>query len=778
MSFNVIKRNGSLAEYDPSKINMFVEYVCEGISGVSMSDIIMNAKLKLSDGVKTEDINKILIQSAEDLISIESPNYDLVAGRMLISEIRKNAYGEFDPPHLYYIIKENVILGKYDNLLLEHYTKEEINELNNYIVHDRDYNISISGAREWADKYIIQDRINKTYFESPQVAYMVSAMANFIFDEGNEKYSRIEFIKKRYDHLSLGLWNSPTPQNAGMRTPTRNYSSCVLIETDDSIDGIAATEFTGKRYATLKAGLGIGSQNLRGKGRPIRNGDAINTGVLSHAKSIEESVLSCSQGGLRKGSMTFNWLGWHIDYDNIVRFKNNARLDSDSMKHSDHSIHMNGEMLRRVVSNEDIYLFSPEQTRDLVKLFYSSDREGFAKLYEELGNSDKVESKRINAREWFSTFVSERFGTGRIYTMFADNANKYGPFIDSVAPITMSNLCQEITQHTLPVKFSQNDDFTLNIDGLIALCNLGGINWGAFDKKEDFEEVAYVGVRALDNLLSLQNYPFNAARKHNAMYRPIGIGITGLAYWLAKNDLKYDNCYELLDEWADYWSYCITKASVELAKERGACDALENTKWSKGLFKVDYVPEAVNEIVQHKVRQHWEDLRPDLIKYGIRNATLMAAMPAETSAKISGRGTTNGIEPIRSLVVSKGGKSSKGKFVVPELTRLKDKYDIVWEWTDSSALIKVCAVLQKYIDQAISVNTYYNKNNYPDGKIPFNVVAQDILDHYSYGGKTLYYNNNNDDNTSAVEYENGSSTTTVVVQDDNQEDDYCESCTL
>lgn len=927
MSIRIVKRDGSYCEYDPSRINTFVGYVCEDIDNVSMSDVVMNAGIKIVDGIKTTDINKVLIQSAEDLISVDTPNYDLVAGRMLISEIRKSAYGIFEPPSLYEIISDNVRLGKYDPLLLEHFTEEEIDELDAYICHDRDFNISIAGAREWSDKYLIKDRITGVFYESPQVAYMVGAMANFMFDDGNEKYTRLDLIKKRYDHLSLGYWNCPTPQIAGLRTTTRTYSSCVLIETDDSIDGIGATEYAAKRYAALKAGLGIGSHNLRARGRPIRAGEAINTGVLSHSKSIEESALSCSQGGLRKGSLTFNWSGWHLDYDNIVRFKNNARLDSDSMKHSDHSIQMNGHMLRRVLRDEDIFLFSPEEVPDLKDKFYSSDIDGFAELYEKYSKEGQIEKRVIPGREWFNTYISERFGTGRIYAFFTDNVNKYGPFIEEKAPIRFSNLCQEITQHTEPLKFVHAEDGKFDMDGLIALCNLGGINWGAIEHKEEFEEIAEIGVRALDNILSMQYYPFEAARKHNDMYRPIGIGITGLAYWLAKNNLKYDNCYELLDEWTDYWAYSITKASIGLAKGRGACGAIANTKWSQGLFTVDYVAPATNNIVVHQVREHWEQLRPDLIKYGIRNATLMAIMPSEcevgtnkvlmddnsqktiyeileehlpeyrgietlgiperfevspfklkggrtvysvyyngfrdvysiefednflaeytenhlfmiragdvvdwrridqlkagdvavgidgkelrvievfktmpkhtwglstederyyagngllmhnTSAKVSGRGTTNGVEPIRALITSKGGKSSKAKFVAPGLPNLKDKYDLVWDWTNCSGLIKTYAIIQKYVDQAISANTYYNKSNYEGGKIPLRVVAQDFFDHYSYGGKTLYYNNNNDDNKSLIEFNPVDATPRIeeVQGSQSSDEEYCESCTL
>lgn len=769
----IVKRSGRKEEYDPTKIHEFLTNVCDGIDNVSMSDIVMNSKLFLRDGMTTSEINSVMTKSAEDLISEDYPNYDLVAGRILISDIRKIAYGDFDPPPLLNIIKDNVKLGLYDPAILEKYSEFDINILNENIDHERDYNISISGAREWADKYLVQNRMNKQFFESPQVAYMLIAMATFMYDNGTSTKSRLNYVIDYYNLLSLGYWNCPTPQIAGLRTPTRAYSSCVLIEVDDSIDGISAAEQIGKRYSALKSGIGIGSHNLRGRNMPIRNGEAINTGVLSHAKSIEESILSCSQGNIRKGSITFNWLGWHIDYQDIIRFKNGSRLDQDSMKHSDHMIMVNGYMLNRAISGKDIYLFSPEQVPELKKAFFSSDNELFGKLYEEAIENPNIHKKSISSQDWLIPILTERQSTGRIYIGFMDNFNKYSGYDEEKAPVRQSNLCVEISQHTEPVKIVHNEDGTQQIEGLVALCNLGGINWGIINDKSEFLHIAEIGVRALDNILSMQYYPFQVSKKHNEMYRPIGVGITGFAYWLARNDLRYDNCYEKLDEWMDYWSYACIKASIKLAKERGPCGALSNTKWGKGIFPVDIVPESTNRIVKHIVRPHWEEIRKDLLSDGIRNASIMALMPSETSAKISGRGTTNGVEPLRGYIVSKGGKNSKAKFVAPELELLKDKYDIVWDWKGCSQLIKVYSIMQKYVDQSISANTYYNKNKF-DGRIPGNIFLQDILDAYSYGVKSLYYNNNDD--STIIEQNNATNITSINNQD--QTESSCDSCTL
>ena len=773
----VLKKNGVSVPYDVSKINSFLELITEGIENVSMSDIIMNSNILLYDGISTSQINSIFIKSAENLITEDTPNYDLVAGRILMSEIRKSAYGDFDPDDLYEIVTRNVLIGRYDPELLIHYTKEEFDHFDMFIDHDRDLQFSIAGVREWEDKYLVKDKKSNQFFESPQVSYILMAMSTFMYDQGNEKYSRSDLVKLRYEHLSLGYVNSPTPQSAGLRTSTRNYSSCVLIEAHDSIDGISAVERVAKKYATLKAGLGIGVQGLRATNQPIRNGEAINTGVLPHAKSIELSATSCSQGGIRKGSCTFNWLGWHLDFEDIVRYKNGAKLDDDSMKHSDHSILINEYLWTRALNNEDIWLFSPEQVPDLYNSFFLGDNAIFEKLYLEAIDMPGIAKKKIPATEWIFPIVTERFGTGRIYLLMMDNTNKYSPFIPELAPVRMSNLCVEINQHTEPLKYVTKEDGSETIEGLIALCNLGGINFGLINNIKDLEEICMVTVRAIDNLLDLQYYPFEAARLHNELYRPMGIGITGLAYWLAKNDLTYSNCYELLDEWVDFWSYSIIKASMELSREKGACKGFKSTKWSQGILPVDNYAKAVDEIYKPPERDHWNYIRENIQEYGIRNATLMAIMPSETSAKISGRGTTNGVEPIRDFIVQKGGKSSKGKFVAPELSTLKDKYDLVWDWTGCTQLIQTYAIIQKYTDQSLSANTYYGKNKFPGGKIPVKTIIKDITLAIKYGLKSLYYNNNDDDNT---ELFNGNMVVSpqqkVTLNDDDDND--CESCKL
>lgn len=468
--------------------------------------------------------------------------------------------------------------------------------------------------------------------------------------------------------------------------------------------------------------------------------------------------------------MTFNWWGLHKDIAEIFTYKNNMKKDSESMKHSDHTIFMNGFILKKAKNNEDIHLFCPDSARDVYKSFYSDNDKDFEDSYN-LAVSEGRSIGGINAREYVTSYIVERFATGRMYAAFADNINKSTMYDVTKYPITQSNLCAEIVLPTKPLDRVYNpEDKTYKQDGLIALCNLGGVNWGSISKPEEFEEYVYVGLRALDNLLSFQSHPFPAAEEHNRLFRPLGIGITGLAYWVAKNDLTYSNCYEELDKWMQHYNYYIIKASVKLSKERGACEGFKDTKWSKGYLPKDFVTSSYMKLFDYEECLDWDSLRNEIVKCGLRNASLMAMFPSETSAKVSGSGTTNGIEPIRELAIQKGGKNSQAIFVAPECNILKDKYDRIWDHKDNSALIKTYAVIQRYTDQAISCNTYYNKSNHPDGKVPYDVILKDFYLHYSLGGKTLYYNNNYDGQSKDLI--DGNEIVVESVSDD------CESCKL
>ena len=533
-----------------------------------------------------------------------------------------------------------------------------------------------------------------------------------------------------------------------------------------------------RKYATLGAGLGVDVSRLRSRNAPIRGGVAINTGALYHSKSIEEAALSCSQGSVRKGSLTFNWWGLHKDIEEILTYKNNMKKDSESMKHSDHTIFINGFILDAVRNNQELHCFNPNDVPELYKSFYSDDDEWFLREYKKAVESDLPRSI-INARTYWDSLISERFNTGRVYIAFADNINKQSMYKNDKYLITQSNLCVEIVLPTEPIRKVYNPETETYIqEGLIALCNLGGVNFGAVDKPEDLLRIVKVGHRALDNLLSYQEHPFPAARRHNELFRPLGIGITGLAYWMARHDLNYSNCYHELDKWMQYFSYAAIDASVELAKERGKCLGYEDTKWSEGKLPMDMINDYYEKFMPHVDHIDWDSLRAKLSKYGIRNASLLAMFPAETSAKVSGSGTTNGIEPIRELLIAKGGKNKRAIFVVPELKRLKNKYDRVWDNLDNTSLIKTYGVIQKYTDQAISCNTYYNKSNYPSGKIPNEIINYDIFLHKALGGKTLYYNNNYDGQSQSFmdgkDIISGGDVTIVTSSD---EDD-CESCKL
>lgn len=732
----------------------------------------------IHDGISTSDINKALLESAHNLISEDNPDYAIAAGRILVCDIRKEVYGDFEPLDLLSIIKDNTALGWYDSQILEKFSEDEINELNDYIDHDRDLMYSISGMREWESKYLVKNVSTGQKFESPQVSYMLVSMMYFIDDNGDGVTDRIGFIKEMYDLLSLGYWNIPTPHLARLRTPTRAFSSCVLLPVGDDIDSISEASVAARKYATLGAGLGVDVSRLRSRNAPVRGGVAINTGALYHSKSIEEAALSCSQGSVRKGSLTFNWWGLHKDIEEILTYKNNMKKDSESMKHSDHTIFINGFILDAVRNNGELHCFNPNDVPELYKSFYSDDDEWFLREYKKAVESDLPRSI-INARTYWDSLISERFNTGRVYIAFADNINKQSMYKNDKYLITQSNLCVEIVLPTEPIrKVYDSETETYTQEGLIALCNLGGVNFGAVDKPEDLLRIVKVGHRALDNLLSYQEHPFPAARRHNELFRPLGIGITGLAYWMALHDLNYSNCYHELDKWMQYFSYAAIDASVELAKERGKCLGYEDTKWSEGKLPMDMVNDYYEKFMPHIDHIDWDSLRAKLSKYGIRNASLLAMFPAETSAKVSGSGTTNGIEPIRELLIAKGGKNKRAIFVVPELKRLKNKYDRVWDNLDNTSLIKTYGVIQKYTDQAISCNTYYNKSNYPSGKIPNEIINYDIFLHKALGGKTLYYNNNYDGQSQSFmdgkDIISGGDVTTVTSGD---EDD-CESCKL
>ena len=768
----VIKRDGTLEDLNIDKLHKVVMFSCESITGVSASEVEINSKIQFFDKIVTEDIQETLIKSAADLISEESPNYQYVAGRLINYHLRKQVYNTFTPPCLCDIIQDNIDKGFYDKEFTELYTKDEINDLNDFIDHTRDEYLTYAAMEQFRGKYLVQNRATGEIFETPQVAYMMIAATLF------SKYpaeTRMSYVKAYYDAISTFKISLPTPVMAGVRTPQRQFSSCVLIETDDSLDSINATSSAVVKYVSQKAGIGIGAGSIRAIGSPIRSGDATHTGVIPFYKLFQSAVKSCSQGGVRGGAATLYYPLWHLEVEDLLVLKNNKGTEDNRVRHMDYGVQFNKLMYERLLSGGNITLFSPHDVPGLYDAFFQ-DQDKFKELYEAAERKTSIRKKSIPALELFSNFLTERKDTGRIYLMNVDHANTHGAFIEEVAPIKQSNLCCEIDLPTKPLKHINDDE------GEISLCTLSAINWGAIKTVEQMEKITDLTVRGLDELLDYQEYPVLAAELSTMNRRPLGVGIINFAYWLAKNGSTYQEPnLELVDEWTEAWSFGLIKASNQLAKEKGACPKNMETKYGHGITPNQTYKTDVDELVKHKERMDWKGLRKDLKEYGIRNSTLMALMPAETSAQISN--STNGIEPPRSYVSVKQSKHGVLKQVVPGYPRLKNKYDLLWEQKSPQGYLKIMAVLQKYIDQGISVNTSYNPEHYEDDKVPMSVLLQDVITFYKYGGKQLYYNNTYDGqgeidiNKMNVEIEHPtfieSSETSSFVDDDD-----CDSCKI
>ena len=729
----VIKRDGLLEDLNIDKLHKVVMFSCEGITGVSASEVEIHSQIQFFEKIKTEDIQETLIKSAADLISEESPNYQYVGGRLINYHLRKQVYGEFVPPCLCDIIQKNIDDGFYDPEFVELYTKDEIDELNNFIDHTRDEYLTYAAMEQFRGKYLVQNRATGKIYETPQVAYMMIAATLF------SKYpaeTRMSYVKAYYDAISTFKISLPTPVMAGVRTPQRQFSSCVLIETDDSLDSINATSSAVVKYVSQKAGLGIGAGSIRAIGSPIRSGDATHTGVIPFFKLFQSAVKSCSQGGVRGGAATLYYPIWHLEVEDLLVLKNNKGTEDNRVRHMDYGVQFNKIMYERLISGGNITLFSPKDVPGLYDSFFA-DQDKFKELYEAAERKTSIRKKSIPAIDLFSAFVTERKDTGRMYLMNVDHANTHGSFIEDLAPIRQSNLCCEINLPTKPLNNIADPE------GEISLCTLSAVNWGVIKDFTDMDKVCNLAVRGLDELLNYQEYPVLAAELSTMKRRPLGIGIINFAYWLAKHDTNYqDPNLELVDEWAEAWSYSLIKASADLAVEKGACPGTPETKYGQGITPNQTYKKDVDDLIKHKERQDWKGLRKQLKETGIRNSTLMALMPSETSAQISN--STNGIEPPRSFVSIKQSKHGILKQVVPGFPYYKNKYDLLWEQKSPQGYLKIMAVLQKYIDQGISVNTSYNPEHYEDEKVPMSVLIQDLLMFYKYGGKQLYYNNTYD----------------------------------
>ena len=723
----VTKRDGTREPLDINKFHKVALYACEGLSGVSVSDLEIKTHIQFYDKIKSSDIQETLIKAAAELITEDEPNYQYVAGRLINYNLRKQVYGTYNPEPLlkhYIRVRDE---GYYDKEMGDVYSVEEFDELEKYIDHDRDNLLTYAAMEQFRGKYLIRNRVTNKFYETPQMAFMLIAMTLF----QNYTKDRMKWVKDLYDAISKFDISLPTPIMAGVRSPQRQFSSCVLIETDDSLDSINATASAIVKYVSQKAGIGIGGGSIRAVGSPIRNGDASHTGVIPFYKHFQSAVKSCSQGGVRGGAATLYYPIWHYEVEDILVLKNNKGTEDNRIRHLDYGVQFNKVMYERLLSGGNITLFSPSDVPDLYEAFYKST-DDFRELYEKYERS-KVRKKTIPAIDLFSIFVTERKDTGRIYLMNVDHANEHGSFTDA-APIKMSNLCCEITLPTTPLKDIHDES------GEISLCTLAAINWGKIRKPADFEKPCTLAVRALDALLDYQDYPVRAAAIGTRNRRPLGIGIINFAYWLARNDTNYsDPNLDLVHEYAEAWSYYLIKASVDLAEEVGSCPLDHQTKYAYGTMPIDTYKKDVDELVAPNYKMPWSILASRALSSGIRNSTLMALMPAETSAQISN--STNGIEPPRALISIKQSKDGVLKQVVPELKRLKNKYELLWDQKSPEGYLKIMAVLQKFIDQAISVNTSYNPRHYEDEKIPMSEMIKHILMHYKYGGKTLYYFN-------------------------------------
>ena len=725
----VTKNDGRREVLTISKIQKITQEACDGLHGVSPSQVEMNSDLQFYDGIETTDIQKILVKSASDLISLEAPNYEYVAARLLLYGLRKNVFGEFEYPELLEHVKHNIDRGVYDKELLNYYDETEWDKLNSIIDHKRDLNFTYAGLQQVVDKYLVQDRSNGDVYETPQFMYMLIAATLFA---NYPKESRLHYVKKYYNAISKFKINIPTPVMAGVRTPVRQFASCVLVDVDDTLDSIFNSDSAIGYYVSQRAGIGINAGRIRGINSKIRGGEVQHTGVIPFLKKFESTVRCCTQNGVRGGSATTHFPIWHREIEDIIVLKNNKGSEDNRVRKLDYSIQLSKLFYERFLKNEEITLFSPH---DVPGLYEAFGTEEFDEMYEKYERKTSIDKKKVSARELIIDLLKERAETGRIYLMNIDHCNTHSSFKDTVY---MSNLCQEITLPTKPIQHIDDDA------GEIALCILSAINVGSLKELSELEEVCDLAVRALDEIIDYQRYPVNAAEISTKARRSLGVGYIGLAHYLAKHKVKYDDpeAHRLVDELSESFQYYLLKASNAVAQEKGACEYFNKTKYSDGILPIDTYKKEVDEICKRDLTHDWEGLRADIKAHGLRNSTLSAQMPSESSSVVSGE--TNGIEPPRAYLSVKKSKKGTLKQIVPQYSTLKSAYTLLWDMPSNEGYIKVVAVMQKYFDQAISGNWSYNPENYEDNEVPVSVMAQDLLTTYKYGWKTSYYQNTYD----------------------------------
>ena len=746
----VQKRDGRLEKIDLDKIHRVIEWAAEGLDNVSVSQVEISSHIQFYDKITTKSIHETIIKSAADLISAATPDYQYLAARLAIFHLRKIAFGQFEPPHLFDHVTKLTQEGRYDAHILQDFSKEEFDILNDYIDHNRDLSFAYAAVKQMEGKYLVQDRVSKQVFESPQFLYMLVGMCLFAsYDKQYEKAARLDYIKRFYDATSTFKISLPTPIMSGVRTPSRQFSSCVLIECDDSLDSINATTSAIVRYVSQRAGIGVNAGRIRALGSPIRGGEAQHTGCIPFYKLFQTAVKCCSQGGVRGGAATLFYPIWHLEVENLLVLKNNRGVEDNRVRHMDYGVQINKTIYQRLIKNQNVTLFSPSDVPGLYDAFFADQAE-FERLYEQYEQDDSIRKRSVPAQELFSLMMQERASTGRIYVQNVDHCNTHSPFDPSVAPIRQSNLCMEIALPTQPLD-NINDE-----NGEIALCTLSGINLGEINQLEDIKEPAELIVRALDALLDYQDYPVIAAKNGSMKRRTLGIGVINYAYYLAKNGTKYSDpkALGLTHRTFEALQYYLLVASNKLAKEQGACPAFGDTTYSQGILPIDTYKADIDAICNEPLQLDWEALRHDIKTHGLRNSTLTALMPSETSSQIAN--ATNGIEPPRGLVSVKASKDGILKQVVPEIDRLKDQYELLWQMPNNKGYLSLVAIMQKFIDQSISANTNYDPTKFEDSRVPMKVMIQDLLMAYKLGVKTLYYHNTRDGaNDAQDDLENG-----------------------
>jgi ribonucleoside-diphosphate reductase alpha chain len=769
-TIQVTKRSGARVPLAVDKWQAQVTKVCAGIADVSQSMIEIKAQPHFYDGISTREIDEITLRAIVDLIDVESNpdvghvNYQYVAGKQRLSMLRKDVYGDYDPPHLYEIVKTNCATGLYTSELLEWYSEDEWNKMNDFIEHAKDEEYSYAAIEQLIEKYLVRNRSTKQIYETPQVRYMIAAATVMHKEASNQ---RLKFIKEYYNAASDGLFTLATPVLAGLGTPTKQFSSCVLIRSDDDLDSIFASGEMMAKYASKRAGIGLEIGRLRPLGSPIRGGEIMHTGMIPFLKKWFGDLRSCSQGGIRNASATVFYPIWHHQFDDLIVLKNNQGTEETRVRHMDYGVVLSSFFWRRFKNKEMITFFDPNEVPDLYEAFYKNT-ELFEELYVKYEKQKGLRKKQMAAEEVFKGgILKERTDTGRIYLVFIDNVMNQGPFDPEYHTIYQSNLCCEIL---LPTKsFKRLDDE----EGRIALCTLGSINWGSFRNPEDMRRACRILQRSLCNILDYQDFLSIQSKLSNDEIQPLGIGITNLAYWHAKRSFKYGekDALQEVKSWMEHQAFYLTEATVELARERGACLHSEHTRYGKGIFPWELRAKGVNALADFTPELDWEQLRSDMRSYGVRNATLMAVAPVESSSVVIN--STNGIEMPMSLISVKESKAGSFIQVVPEYHKLKNKYQLMWEQTDCDGYLKTAAVIAAYVDQSISTNTFYNPAHWADRKVPTTLIAKNLMQAQLWGLKTFYYSLINKQGAKAAAEE----IPTQTKQEEYIEED-CESCKL